>query len=1079
VDSLKGFLIRDVGRDRQLILRGFRTLVGSRFLAGLLLFLLFATIRSNGQDLRNLQFDILSSENIKIEKGLSQNTVHSIFQDESGYMWFGTWDGLNKYDGYTFTTFNQQNGLSGQTIHAIFQDSEGFIWIGTDDGLNRINSSTNEISVFKHIESDTFSLVNNVVTAIIEDKLTNLWIGTHQGLSMFDRKTGKFHPYLHLGHDNNLLRSNYINDLCHDERGFLWIGTNIGLIRFDLNTLSLKRFFHKPGDTTSLPNNQVRSVYKDMQGILWIGTVNGLGRFNQVSQDFTIFYSQTQNDNSLTDNSISVIFEDTKGYLWIGTDNGLNIYDRVKEIFYRLKHESYNLNSISNNRIMSIYEDASGSIWIGTFIGVSRYDRYSSKFRHFRHMPDDTNCLNSNYVISIFEDHHRTVWIATDNGMNLMDRSTGKFSYMIHVPDDPNSLVSNDLRVAIQDKRGNYWIGTSNEGLDRYDPESKIFTHFQYNPKNKNSLRSNDILSLFEDSDGLIWIGTGTGGLNRFDPDNEHFKAYMYSNNDQFSISSNNIWAIYEDSMGDIWLGTDNGLNCFKKKENKFYRYIYDPVDPESLSAKDVFSIYEDQSGTLWIGTKGGGLNKFDHESGKFKAFTEDDGLANNVVYATLEDEKGNLWISTNWGLSKFNIQEETFINYDVKDGIQSNEFNLGADFQNIDGEMYFGGMNGFNLFHPSEIKINPRKPTTVITSFQIFNKKVDYNINNGDTIHLSARDNFFTIEFSALDYTNPSKNRYQYILENYDKLWIHTDADKRYSEYTNVRPGTYTYYVKGSNNDGIWDENGVSLTIIIRPFWYNTWLFRIGFLVILIIGIWYLIYRRIRNIRRHHEVEKKMLAIQSQLHDTELQALRLQMNPHFIFNTLNSIQSFILTNDTDKAVNYLGKFSQLMRQILANSRESYITIKEEVKALQYYMDIEKLRFDDKFDYSFIMDPDIDEDFMEMPPMVIQPYVENAIIHGLIHKKGKGKIEIKVSMAGNNILWTIEDNGVGRKKAMKIREESGLHRKSRGMLITMERLEVLNKKNGENFSVKVIDLKDNNGEAAGTRVELRISYKEG
>jgi len=292
------------------------------------------------------------------------------------------------------------------------------------------------------------------------------------------------------------------------------------------------------------------------------------------------------------------------------------------------------------------------------------------------------------------------------------------------------------------------------------------------------------------------------------------------------------------------------------------------------------------------------------------------------------------------------------------------------------------------------------------------------------------------------------------------------------------VKPGTYVFSVQGSNNDGFWDEDGVSLTIIITPFWYNTWLFR-GFLLLLFIfTVWFVISRRFRNIRKQYNVEKRVLDIEKQLFETELQALRLQMNPHFIFNTLNSIQSFILTNDTDKAVNYLGKFSQLMRQILANSRESYISVDEELKGLRYYMDIEKLRFDNKFDYSVSLDPEIDGEFMEIPPMVIQPYVENAIIHGLIHKRGTGQIDLNVSLVNDYMLWVIEDNGIGRSKAMKIREDSGLHRKSRGMLITMERLEVLNKINKDKFSVKVIDLKNESGEATGTRVELMISYNE-
>lgn len=444
----------------------------------------------------------------------------------------------------------------------------------------------------------------------------------------------------------------------------------------------------------------------------------------------------------------------------------------------------------------------------------------------------------------------------------------------------------------------------------------------------------------------------------------------------------------------------------------------------------------------------------------------------------TLEDKEGNLWLTTNWGMSKFNPSSEEFINFDIHDGLQGNEFNGGAWFHADDGEMFFGGMDGLNSFIPEEIKQNESPPRLAITSFKILNKSLNREFNNGDTMHLGYDDNFFSIEFSALDFTNPAKNMYSYILEGYEDEWNNRDADRRVAEYTRVEPGSYVFRVRGSNNDGYWNHEGTSLNIIILPPWWDTLLFRIVFGAMIFALLWTFIYWRIRTIKRKHEVEKKVLAIEKELFEIQQKALQLQMNPHFIFNSLNAIQSFVISNNTDKAIHYLSKFSQLMRRILANSRESSIPLKDELIALKHYMDIERLRFDDKFDYEVIVDRKIDEEFMEIPPMIIQPFVENAILHGLIHSPKQGHIKIILELEHNYIFCTIEDNGVGRKKAQEIKDASGIQRKSRGMLITQERLEILNKQNVDKFAVKIIDMMDESGNASGTRVELNMLYLE-
>jgi hypothetical protein len=458
--------------------------------------------------------------------------------------------------------------------------------------------------------------------------------------------------------------------------------------------------------------------------------------------------------------------------------------------------------------------------------------------------------------------------------------------------------------------------------------------------------------------------------------------------------------------------------------------------------------------------------------------YTEEDGLPNNVVYSALEDENGSIWIITNWGLTRFDRENESFILYDTKDGIQANEFNGGAYYQNDRGEMYFGGMNGFNLFHPDEIKKNESPPVMVITGFSIFNEPSRGPFLDGDTLVLRYSDNFFSIEFAALEYTNPSKNIFRYKMENYDDGWTTHTATQRQADYKKVSPGTYRFRVIGANNDGVWNNEGVSLVIIITPPWWETWIFRISFALIVILSFWSVIYWRFKALKRKNEVERKVLEIEKQIFELEQKALRLQMNPHFIFNSLNAIQSFVIANDTDKGIPYLAKFSHLMRMILANSSESYIPLKDELKALKYYMDLEKLRFDDSFDYYIELDNSIDDDFVEIPPMMLQPYVENAIIHGLNHKEERGRVDISFELQKAVMICTIEDNGIGREKAREIRERSGIRRQPRGMMITKERLEIMKRQSKEDFYVDVEDLKNEAGEALGTRVKIAMHYRE-
>ncbi|HNW98309.1 MAG TPA: two-component regulator propeller domain-containing protein [Bacteroidales bacterium] len=1028
----------------------------------------------------NFRFDKITSENIKIEKGLSVNTVHCILQDDKGYMWFGTWDGLNKFDGYKFTVYKANelegnNELCNQTVRSLYKDKNGNIWIGTEGGLNKLDIRTKKFFQYKHNVIDKYSLSNDTVRVIFEDSFGILWIGTQNGLNVFDKQTGNFFQFYSNPTDNNSLSNNTITDIIQDRSGYIWFATQKGLNKLDFPNKKVTHFFYNNQNKNSICNDTINSIIESKNGDIWIGTANGLCKYE--NQKFTCYKQESKNSNSITSNKISKIFQDSKGLFWIGTsDKGLITYDEVNNTFGKYENSLDDVNSISSNSISYIMEDRSGIIWVATEKGVNKIDKNSNKFRHYQHIENIENSLSNNSVWDFYEDDDNNIFICTDGGLNVYNRKTGKIKKLKNSSANGNIKSESKISAVIKDEDGYIWIGTGDAGVkvlqmngsENYS-EVDLFKDFNYKI-------DKTIWCLHQDKNKNIWIATNNG-LYRFNKKNNELKSFKYYSYNPYSISSNIIYYIYEDTEGVLWFCTYNGLDRYYKKNDKFYAYKHIPNNSQSPSTNTIYSIFEDKNGIMWIGTFGGGLNRFDKTTGTFKYYTEKDGLANNVVYGVLEDNNSNLWISTNSGISKFN-KTETFVNYDVKDGVQSSEFNGNAFLKTKDGEFYFGGMNGFNAFYPNEIKRNKFIPPIVITSFKIFNEIQKSEIQDGNTITLSHNDNFFSFEFSALDYSNPIKNRYKYKLENFDKGWIFCDANRRFAEYTKVNPGTYKLLIRGTNSDGVWNDKGISITIIVNPPWWATWTFRILFIISVIAITWYILGRRFQQIRKKHEIEKKVIEIEKQLFELEQKSLRLQMNPHFIFNSLNSIQSFIINNDSDKATLYLAKFAQLMRLILANSRESYVPVKDELKSLKYYMDIENLRFDNKFDYNINIDPEVDDDFIGIPPMIIQPYVENAILHGIVNKQGRGKISINLSLKDDYIFCIIEDDGVGRAKAENIKSMSGLHHKSSGMIITRERLEIINKQLKGKILLNVIDLMNENNEAIGTRVEIFIPFIE-
>jgi ligand-binding sensor domain-containing protein/signal transduction histidine kinase len=811
------------------------------------------------------QAHTLRFETLSVGDGLSQSAVLAILQDQQGFMWFGTEDGLNRYDGYTFTVYKHDpddpTTPSDDYISTIYEDRRGELWIGTRSGLDRLDRVGSRFIRYSHDPRDPQSLSGKWVTAIFEDRDGGLWVGTDEGLNALDPTTGAFTHYLHNSDDPASLSDDLITAIYGDRDGALWIGTSGGLDRLLVTTGDFAHYRHDPGDSGSLGGNRVSAILEDSQGLLWVATEDGgLDQRDRSSETFVHHRYDPEDPGSLVHNRVRVILEDSRGRLWVGTQNGLDLYNRDRNQFTHYQHSASDPYSLSSNAVWAIHEDQAGLMWFGTYGGgLSKYNPTTDQFTLYRHNPDLPGELSDNMVWSIYEDGNRVLWIGTFNGgLNRLDRESGAFAVYRHDSEDPSSLGSDDVRAILEDRQNGLWVGTS-EGLDCLDRASGTFTHYRHDPDDLQSLSDDRVVVLHEDRLGNLWVGTRSGGLNRLDRLTGDFVRYQSDPENDFSLSDDRVWALYGDSFGRLWVGTLRGVNVWDPANDQFTRYLHDPEDPQSLSNDGAFSFHEDASGAIWIGTWGGGLNRFDRATKAFSHYTEKDGLANDVVYGIESDSEGFLWLSTNAGLSRFSSRSGTFQNFDVSDGLQDNEFNAGAHFRSDSGEMFFGGIGGFNAFHPDRVTGNVHIPPIAITAFSKFNEVVRADLSPDEHLRLSYRDSFVSFEFAALDYAAAERNQYAYMLEGQDKDWVRAGT-RRHADYTNLRGGNYVFRVKGSNNDGVWNEEGIAVRVTVTPPYWERWWFR-GTAILVLVGSMvggYLL--RVRSVEeRSHRLERQV----------------------------------------------------------------------------------------------------------------------------------------------------------------------------------------------------------------------------
>lgn len=856
---------------------------------------------------RSIKFD-----KITVDDGLSQGNINWIHQDRQGFIWFATNGGLNKFDGTQFISYlhsdSDSNSISNNIINHISEDRHGKLWISTQNGLNIFDKS---LDTFIHFKNE-LNNPSNQISSTIEDDYGNYWIGSYGGgLIKYNLQTKRFKTYRNILKNPESISSNYITCLEKDKYGYIWIGTNDGGVNMlDPETGKFLRYVKTDINTTSasISSNQINTIYEDNDGDLWIGTAEGIdllkpnssGRNLNNRDEIINFHKQLYPRKAGASNSILSLYQGASGLIWFGTiDDGLGFFNKYTKAVGNYLIDPNNDFSILSNNVTTVYDDRSGFLWIGTNAGINLIDRQSDRFTWHKRIPGMNNTLSSNNIQAIYKESNDALWLGTfDKGLTHYDPLTEIFTNYLEDDfiiegesikertrvlkkfDQRKSIkktekihfISNNRIYALHKGNSNWlWIGTGGGGLNALNTLEGNIVKFRSNEENENSISSDNISCIFEDSKGRIWVGTNDAGLNLYDQG--IFTKYLSDENDIFSIVGNDIRSIVEDKNGNLWIATfGGGLNKFNPESSKFTRYFHIENNQNSLSSNSIYTLYLDDDSKLWIGTADG-LNMLNISNNRFRHYNRNNGLPSNSIYKILEDNNDNLWMSTNKGISRLDKTTHAIKNYDSEDGLQSTEFNPGTGFYTQNGEMLFGGINGYCSFFPNEIVDNQFRPEVIFTSFNILNEKVPIgmpgsplkkHISETDTIKLSYKDVSISFEFVALNFTDSKKNEYAYMMENFDDKWNYV-GNRRFANYTNLLPGNYTFKVKASNNDGVWNDKGNSIFLIIRPPFWETWWFYSISSVFLFVSIFLAIQIRTRTLHRSKIVLENQVKIRTQ----------------------------------------------------------------------------------------------------------------------------------------------------------------------------------------------------------------------
>ncbi len=824
--------------------------------------------------------------NYSVENGLSNNTINCILQDRKGFLWIGTNNGLNKFDGYIFTNYHSipqdSTTLSNDIITSLSEDANGILWIATKDGgINKFDRNTEHFISYKNKSTDENSISDNSINSICSDEFGNIWVGTNSGgLSKHENNNNNFITFKHNSSNPSSLCSNSIKSIIYIGNSRLLIGTTDGLSVFDFKKNIFKNYKHSEKDNNSLHNNNVSAIFGDLSKQIWVGSMDfGFQKFDIETGKFTTYDIPLSLYKSKPD-FINCIIEDKSGHFLISYSSGNEIlrFNKQSNAFDIIKLSFLGVANFPEKKINCIYLDHSNVLWTGTKnLGLDKINLNKSKFNFYQIGFNSPEFGITRQIWSVYSDIDNKIWLGTIDGLKLYNRENGTSKTYINIPLNSSSISDNYVSSVIRDKEGFFWVGTWGGGLNKFDPIKEKFTNLTCPGNNDNCISSNFIRTLYEDREGLLWIGTGDAGITTYDNKKNEFRTFLLEVNDTNSVRINDISVIYEDKFGEMWIGTwSGGLIKYNKKTGEFIRFRYDASNNGSIISDLILSICENQKGDLWIGTSNG-LEKFNRNSNDFSHFLLTDGLPDETINAILADEKDNLWLATNYGLSRFNTRLLTFRNYYSYDGLQNKDFNQ-SSCKSKDGEFFFCGSKGFNSFYPDSVTDRENNSTIAITSFKIFNEKTGLikNISDLNEINLSYKDNSFTIEFSLLDYVNTSQNQYSYQLKGFEKSWVNS-KNTRSVKYTNLDPGEYTFLVKAANNDKIW-TGPISLKIIITPPFWKSGLFYI-ILSLSVILVTLIIIREFIKYKKRN----KILNIDLSEKDSELEKINENLQNEFL----------------------------------------------------------------------------------------------------------------------------------------------------------------------------------------------------
>ncbi|MCB9263792.1 MAG: response regulator, partial [Lewinellaceae bacterium] len=820
-------------------------------------------------------------DQLNVEHGLSQNTVNCIIKDSRGYLWIGTNDGLNRYDGYQFAVFRHlkqdSSSLSDNKVYALLEDRAGRLWVGTKNGLNRYDRNKGCFMRFGGLHGRPAGLKDHFIRSIYEDESGRIWVGTLKGgLSLWQPDEKKF-ASISPPPGQGLPAFEDVSSILECRNGEFWVATDApGLYRLNRNNFAWEFF---PFKSSEEAGKTAKKLFEDQMGNLWVATQgNGAFRLDQGRRRLSHF---TAAPGSLPHSIVKDITEDEAGRIWLATDGGgITIYNPQKEEFSYIKYHPGSAHSLASNSVYTFFKDQEGILWVGTFDGgICVHNRNNKKFHHTGMGPEKENGLSHRSVLCFLEDHEQGVWVGTDGGgLNYFNPRKQTVEYCLQK--EENGLSSNVVAALYEDRRHRIWIGTYTGGLQRLEKGRGITATYKHIPEDPHSICNNNVWALLEDGAGRFWVGT-LGGLELFNPESGHFTHIRTQGLASDDPYLERVTELYESREGRIWVG------------GKGVRY-FDPVSGalkflegeagQAIRPFDSRAFFEDSHHNIWIGTEGGGLFLLGADGRQFRNYTVSDGLPSNTVHTVFEDNKGFLWMSTNEGLSRADPAKllvanigggkNHFRNYCKKDGLQSNQFSYSAGLKAHSGELYFGGINGFNHFLPEEIKDNPYKPAIEITGLKVFDQYVtageegsplERPISELSELTLNHQQSqVFSLEFTALNFTSSEKNQYAYKLEGFMDEWSYIGT-RRTATFTNLNPGTYTFLVKAANNDGVWNEEGKALKLkILPPFWKTNWAYAayIVFSLLMLLGFRhaFLMRERMKNDLRIKDLEREKM---------------------------------------------------------------------------------------------------------------------------------------------------------------------------------------------------------------------------